>query len=380
MKIYATLIVALLLGSCGSGSQQGASLAGKKSELETLKKLQQQTVARIAELEKQIAEADPSSMPERAKLVAVSPVQRKDFNHYINLQGKISTDAMYYVSPRGMGGQVKAVYVKPGDVVRKGQLLLKLDDALVRQNLRQVESQLAFARDLLRRQQNLWNEGIGTEVQLLGARNNVEGLEKQLAFVKEQASMAEVVAEAAGIAESVNIRVGEFFNGSPLTGITIIDPSRLKAVVDVPENYVPRVAKGMSVRIEVPDLGKQFDSRIQLLSEVINANSRSFLAECRMPSGGGLKPNQLAVVRILDHASKRAVVVPVQTVQADEKGKYVFLVREAQGRRYARKVPVSIGQFYDEEIEVLSGLAGGETLITRGYQGLYDGQPVETAK
>lgn len=244
MKIYATLIVALLLGSCGSGSQQGASLAGKKSELETLKKLQQQTVARIAELEKQIAEADPSSMPERAKLVAVSPVQRKDFNHYINLQGKISTDAMYYVSPRGMGGQVKAVYVKPGDVVRKGQLLLKLDDALVRQNLRQVESQLAFARDLLRRQQNLWNEGIGTEVQLLGARNNVEGLEKQLAFVKEQASMAEVVAEAAGIAESVNIRVGEFFNGSPLTGITIIDPSRLKAVVDVPENYVPKSCQG----------------------------------------------------------------------------------------------------------------------------------------
>jgi RND family efflux transporter MFP subunit len=165
-----------------------------------------------------------------------------------------------------------------------------------------------------------------------------------------------------------------------MAGITIIDPGSLKAVVDVPENYVPRVGRGMAVSVEVPDLGRRFETSIQLLSETINTNSRSFVAECRLPSGGGLKPNQLAVVRILDHAAKDAVVVPVQTVQADEKGKFVFVLREEGGRRLARKVPVGVGRFYDEEIEVLSGLTGGERLITRGFQGLYDGQPVEAAK
>jgi membrane fusion protein (multidrug efflux system) len=380
MRTQSIAIVALLLASCGGGGKEGSPLERQRAELAELKKQQSVMTTRIAELERQIAAADPGSAVEKAKLVDVSSVQRRDFDHYIDLQGRISTDATYYVSPRGMGGQVKAVYVRQGEPVRKGQLLLRLDDALPRQNMRQVESQLAFARDLYRRQQSLWNEGIGTEVQLLGARNNVESLEKQLALVKEQASMSEVYAEVSGIAETVNIRVGEFFTGSPMAGITIIDPSVLKAVVDVPENYAPRVGKGMTVSVEVPDLGKRFDTRISLVGESINANSRSFTAECRMPSGGGLKPNQLAVVRILDHSSKNAVVVPVQTVQADEKGKFVFVMREEGGRRLARKVPVTIGQFYGDEIEVLSGLTGGEGLITRGFQGLYDGQPVEAAK
>jgi membrane fusion protein (multidrug efflux system) len=379
MRTHATIIAALLLASCGGG-REGSPLERRKAELAELKRQQSDIGSRIADMEREIAAADPAAVAEKAKLVAVAPVQRRDFNHYIDLQGRIATDGVYSVAPRGMGGQVKAVYVRPGDRVRKGQLLLKLDDALVRQNLRQVESQLAFARDLLRRQQNLWNEGIGTEVQLLGARNNVEGLEKQLSLVREQAAMSDVVAEVSGIAETVNIRVGEFFTGNPMAGITIIDPSQLKAVVDVPENYVPRVGRGMAVSVEVPDLGRRFETSIQLLSETINTNSRSFVAECRLPSGGGLKPNQLAVVRILDHAAKDAVVVPVQTVQADEKGKFVFVLREEGGRRLARKVPVGVGRFYDEEIEVLSGLTGGESLITRGFQGLYDGQPVEAAK
>ena len=380
MRTQSIVIATLLLASCGGGGKEGTPLERQRAELAELKKQQSGIAARIAELERQIAAADPASVAEKAKPVDVSLVQRRDFDHYIDLQGKLATDAMYYVTPRGMGGQVKSVHVRQGDAVRKGQLLLKLDDALVRQNMRQVESQLAFARDLYRRQQNLWSEGIGTEVQLLGARNNVEGLEKQLALVKEQASMSEVYAEVSGIAETVNIRVGEFFTGSPMAGITIVDPSSLKAVVDVPENYATRVVKGMAVSIDVPDLGKQFESRISLVGESINANSRSFTAECRMPSGSGLKPNQLAVVRILDHSSKNAVVVPVQTVQADEKGKYVFVARAEGGRRLARKVPVVVGQFYGDEIEVLSGLTGGEELVTRGFQGLYDGQPVETAK
>jgi RND family efflux transporter MFP subunit len=276
-----------------------------------------------------------------------------------------------------MGGQVKAVYVKQGDYVKKGQLLLKLDDAVLRQNIKQLESQLSFAKNIYERQKNLWSEGIGTEVQFLTAKNNVESIEKQIAVVREQASTSNVYAQVSGVAESVNIRVGETFTGSPLAGITLINPGSLKAVVDIPENYVSKVRKGMPAMVEVPDLGRKFETGISLVSETINVNTRSFVAECKMPAGKDLKPNQLAVVRILDHASKNAVVIPVETVQSDDKGKYVFVMREENGRKVARKVTVNIGEFYDQSIEVRSGLTDGDVLITRGFQGLYEGQLIE---
>lgn len=379
MKAYASLIaLILILASCGGGSKEGSTaLAEKKAQLEAFKKQQAELGMKIQTLEQEIIKLDPSAQPEKIKLVGVTEVATRDFAHYIDLQGRITTDQMYYVTPRGMGGQVKAVYVKQGDRVRKGQLLLKLDDAIIQQNVRQLENQLAFAKNIYERQQNLWKDGIGTEVQYLTARNNVENLEKQIGIVKEQAGQSNVYAEVSGIAETVNIRVGEVFTGNPMAGITIVDPSSLKAVVDVPENYVARIHKGMPVSISIPDIDKSLDASISLLSETINQASRSFTAESRLPSVAGLKPNQVAVVRILDHSSKNATVVPVETIQTDDKGKYVFVMREENGKKIARKVPVTVGQFYDEQIEVTSGIAAGDKLVTRGFQGLYEGQRID---
>jgi RND family efflux transporter MFP subunit len=379
MKPIAIITAILFLTACGGGMKDNAAtLTDKKVQLEGLKKEQQSLTEKITNLEQEIGKLDPSTIAEKIKLVSVSAIESQDFTHYIDLQGKIATENIYYVSPRGMGGQVKEIYVKQGDNVRKGQLLLKLDDAVVQQNIKQLESQLAFAKNIFERQKNLWNDGIGTEVQYLTAKNNVEGLEKQMAVIKEQSSTSRVYAEVSGVVDNVNIRVGELFTGSPLTGITIINPSALKATVDVPENYVSQIRKGMPVIVEVPDLGKSFNTQVSLISETINQNTRSFIAESRLPANPMLKPNQLAIVRILDHQAKNAIVVPVETIQADDKGKYVFVLKEENGKKIARKKPVTIGDFYDELIEIKTGITAGEQLITKGFQGLYEGQLIAT--
>ena len=379
MKPIAIITAILFLTACGGGMKDNAAnLTDKKVQLEGLKKEQQALTEKITNLEQEIAKLDPSTIAEKIKLVSVSVIEAQNFTHYIDLQGKIATENIYYVSPRGMGGQVKEIYVKQGDNVRKGQLLLKLDDAVVQQNIKQLETQLAFAKNIFERQKNLWNDGIGTEVQYLTAKNNVEGLEKQMAVIKEQSSTSRVYAEVSGVVDNVNIRVGELFTGSPLAGITIVNPSALKATVDVPENYVSRIRKGMPVVVDVPDLGKSFNTQVSLISETINQNSRSFIAESRLPASPLLKPNQLAVVRILDHEAKNAIVVPVETIQADDKGKYVFVLKEENGKKIARKKPVTIGEFYDELIEIKTGIAAGEQLITKGFQGLYEGQVIAT--
>ncbi len=379
MKPIAIITAILFLVACGGSKKDtAASITDKKVQLEGLKKDQLALTEKIITLEQEIAKLDPSTVAEKIKLVGVTVIEAQNFTHYIDLQGKIATENVYNVSPRGMGGQVKEIYVKQGDNVKKGQLLLRLDDALVQQNIKQLESQLAFAKNIFERQKNLWNDGIGTEVQYLTAKNNVEGLEKQMAIVKEQSSTSRVYSEVTGIVETVNIRPGELFTGSPLAGITIVNPSALKATVDVPENYVSKISKGMPVVVDVPDLGKSFNTQISLISETINNNSRSFIAESKLPASPLLKPNQLALVRILDHQSKNALVVPVETIQTDDKGKYVFVLKEENGKKVARKKPVNIGEFYDAEIEIKTGLVVGEQLITKGFQGLYEGQVIAT--
>jgi membrane fusion protein, multidrug efflux system len=70
--------------------------------------------------------------------------------------------------------------------------------------------------------------------------------------------------------------------------------------------------------------------------------------------------------------------VPVETIQTDDKGKYVFVLKEENGKKVARKKPVNIGEFYDAQIEVKTGLTAGEQLITKGFQGLYEGQLIAT--
>jgi RND family efflux transporter MFP subunit len=380
MKGFIIMSALFLLASCGTGRKEGnAQLTDMKVELEKLRSERDAISAKMTTLEADILKMDPASAAaENAKLVQVTSVTPKDFAHYIDLQGRIATENISYVTPRGMGGQVKAIYVKQGDNVRKGQLLLKLDDAVVRQQISSMKTQLSFAQDLYNRQQNLWKEGIGTEVQLLTAKNNVEGMERQMSLLNEQLSMSNVYAEVTGVAEAVNIRVGETFTGAPQTGITIVNPSSLKAVVDIPENYISKIKKGMPVLVDIPDMGKTIKTNISLVSEVINATNRSFTAECKIPGDASLKPNQIAVIKILDHEMKNSMIAPIATIQTDEKGKFVYVMTTENGKQVARKKNVLIGEVYDEMVEIKSGLSASDQLITLGFQGLYDGQLITT--
>ena len=129
------LAASVTLASC-SGKTDNQPLAEKKSELEKLKKEQGTLADKIKNLEKDIAKLDTAAVKEDiAKLVGVSAVTTQNFSHYIDLQGRVDADDISYISPRLGGGQVRAIYVKRGDFVKKGQLLIKLDDAIVKQQI-----------------------------------------------------------------------------------------------------------------------------------------------------------------------------------------------------------------------------------------------------
>lgn len=161
--------------------------------------------------------------------------------------------------------------------------------------------------------------------------------------------------------------------------IKIVNTSTLKAVTNIPENYLTRLHKGSIVEISVPDANKKINSTISLVSQAIDPTQRGFIAEAKIPADPVLKPNQSAILRILDYSAPNAIVIPVNAVQSDESGKYVFVMDQlSNGNTVAKKVPVVIGEVYGNAVEIRGGLKGGEQLITEGYQNIYAGQQVTT--
>ncbi len=383
-RISYIVVFSAVLVACGSTvKEEKGALTDKKAQLEKLKGEQKKISSEIIALEQEIAKLDTSAgVKEKEKLVTLSILEPGKFTHYIDLQGRIDAENIAYVTPRGMGGMVTAVYVREGQQVRKGQLLLRIDNAVEQKQLEQLQTQLSYAKDIYQRQQNLWNQNIGTEVQLLTAKNNVETLEKQIAAAREQLSNANVYAQMSGVADQVNIKVGETFSPqtAAMSGIRIVNTNNLKVVAAIPENYLSRVRVGTNLLITLPEQNNDtLRTKVNVVGKVIDPNTRAFEIEANIPAGKNLKPNQLAMVKIQDYASSAAISIPVNTLQNDEKGKFVMVAVKENGKMIARKRPINIGELYGNRLEVKSGLQTGDTLITEGFQGLYDGQLITTA-
>ena len=386
--------VLIMVSSCGGGAKdKKGNLGDMRGSLEKLKKEKSTLDQKIRDLESAIAKEDPAAA-KVTKLVDTDTIVAGQFQHYIDLQGQIGTDGLSYVAPTGQGGLVKAVYVKSGQKVSKGQVLLKLDDAIARQQLSAAQQQtgvlkarLAQAETILQRYENLWSQGIGAEINVINSKADVEALQSQLraamaqvGSAQEQVNMTSIRAELSGTVDQVNVRVGEFFSGmggDRKPQIVIVNLSDLKMIVPVPDNYVARIKKGDKVEVVVPETGKPaFPSVLSVVGNTIDPTTRSFIAEAKLPSDPLLKPNQRATMKILDYQANDAISVPVNVVQSDETGKYVYVLEKSGDKTVARRKTVIAGETYGGRTEIKSGLNAGDQIITEGFLSVYDGQAV----
>jgi len=374
----------LLLAACGSGSvQKDDSLAGKKARLDSLKAQQEKLGKQITDLQDQIAKLDTSAASkEKTKLVALTALEPTSFTHYIDLQGNV--DAINYsnIAPQGNGGVVRQIFIKQGDHVSKGQLLIKLDDAVQRQQLANAQTQLAYAKDLYQRRKNLWDEKIGTEVDLINAKNQVDQADIQVKIYQEQLDWTNVYSDIPGTVNALNIRDGEFFSpavqaqagANNPAQIQVINTDNLKVVIQVPDVYQERIKIGTPVKISLPGLNnKEISGVVHTVSPVINQNNRAFSVEVYI-NDKSIRANQVAIVKLQDYTAGNVLTIPINTLQTDEKGKYVMVAVKDKDNLVAHKKSITIGQTYSDKVQVLSGLDTGDQLISDGYQGLYEGQ------
>jgi membrane fusion protein (multidrug efflux system) len=368
----------LLLASCGSTTVQKEGPVGlqeKKARLDSLKSQQGRLEKEISVLQGEIDKLDTANATkEKAKLVALSTLAPTSFTHFIDLQGNVDAVNTSWISPRGTGGVVTQLYVKQGDHVRQGQLLLKLDDAVQRQQLASDQTQLAYAQDLYQRRKNLWDEKIGTEVDLVNAKNQVDQAEARLKIDQQQLDFTSVYADIPGTVNVLNVKVGEAFS-QVSQSLQIVNTDNLKVVVLVPEIYQERVRVGTPVKIDFPGLNnKEVTGTVAISGQVINADNRAFQVEIHIPNSSDIRANQVAIVKLQDYSATNVVTIPINTLQTDETGKYVLVGVQQNDKLVAHKKPIIIGQAYGDKVQVTSGLQFGDKLITDGYQGLYEGQ------
>ena len=368
----------LLLASCGSSTiEKKDSLAGKKARLDSLKAQQEKLGKQISDLQDEIAKVDTSAgTKEKAKLVALTALTPTSFTHYIDLQGGVDAVNTSWISPRGQGGVIRQIFIKQGDHVSQGQLLLKLDDEVLRQQLMNAQVTLDHDKDLYQRRKNLWDEKIGQEVDVINAKHQVDQDEIQLKIAQEQLDFTNVYADIPGTVNTFTARVGESFTPGAQS-LQIVNTDNLKVVVEVPEIYQERIHVGTPVKIALPGLNnKEITGIVHTLSSVINTANRTFNVEIYL-NDRSIRANQVAIVKLQDYTASNVLTIPINTLQTDEKGKYVMVaIKGDKDKLVAHKKSITIGQTYSDKVQVLGGLDTGDQLITDGFQGLYEGQAV----
>lgn len=368
-KTIAIVSLAVFVVSCSSKP------AGKKEQLESLKKQYAEMGNQIKKLEAELNLNDSTSI--KYKDVAVTEALPGKFDHYIEVQGKVDGEDNVAVSAE-MSGAVMQVFVKEGDRVAKGQTLAQLDNSVIEKQIEGVRQQLDFATTVFEKQKKLWDQKIGSEIQYLTAKNNKESLEKNLATINNQLSMTRIKSPINGTVEEVNLKVGQMaMPGS--AAFRVVNFSNAKIMADIAEVYAAKVKTGNTVKIFFPDFNKEVNSIVRFSSKYINPVNRTFTVEMRVGPTAGVeyRANMLAVVKINDYSKNDVISLPINLVQDSPSGRYVFLAVDENGKLTARRQKVELGQNYNGLVEIVSGLKSGDKVITTGYNSLVEGQALK---
>ena len=352
-------ILALTVASCKKDLKtQINELKTKKIELDN----------ELATLEKEYAKTDTTKKKEKTFFVTVVPAEAKAFNHYIELQGGVVADDEVYVTSRVMGSITK-VNVQVGDKVQAGQLIAEVDDAMMNQQMAELQNRMDFAQDLLTKQKSLWDQKIGSEVQYLQAKNGVDAVQKSMATLREGLAMYKIYAPISGVADEVTVKIGQAAApGAPL--VKLVNFNKLKVKADVAEAYAGKIKQGNTVSVAFPDIKKEVQSKVTYIGSSVNPLNRTFKVEVAMKGNeAGLLPNMVSIIKVADYSSV-AMVVPINIVQKDLEGDFVYLMDEA-GK--AKKARVTVGMLYGDQAEIKSGLTKGDKIVATGYQDINEG-------
>ena len=385
-KIYITVIASLVLLSCGGDKKNSTEAVIEKGDLTQLRAKRGELITQSDALLAEIAKIDEAigKLDENHKLALITTIAAKDtvFNHYLELQATVQTKQNIVLNAE-YGGVLQQVYVKEGQRVSKGQTLAKIDDGGLGSQLAQMETQAALAKTTFERQQNLWNQKIGSEIQYLQAKTNYEAQVKAVSQMKAQIAKTVVRAPFSGTIDDIITEKGSVVGpGTPILRIVNLSDMYLEA--EVPEKNIATVKKGTEVIVDFPILGETFNAKVTQASNYINPANRSFNIQIAVPSKNSqIKPNLTSKIQIKDYTNPKTIVVPISIISENAEGEQYLYVADnttKDGQATAKKVIVKTGLTQGNYAEITEGIKDGDLVISEGARSVKDGQKVSIIK
>lgn len=384
-KIYLLLIITLVFASCGDKKQASvdeilatnnvAQMKSKKAELET----KQQELA--LEIKKLSDKLNNLNEDKNIPLITTYKVKETVFTHFIELQGNVQTKQNVLVYPE-MPGILESVFVREGQKVSKGQILAKIDDGGISQQLAQLQANAQLAKTTYERQKRLWNQKIGSEIQFLQAETNYKSQQSAVSQLKSQLNKATIRAPFSGIIDDVFKEKGTVIApgmGSEI--FRIVNLSNMYIETEVPEIYIGSITKNKSVEVNFPVLGETVNSKIRQVGNFINPNNRSFKIEIGVPNlNGNVKPNLTAKLKLNDYTNENAILIPQSIISENANGEqFIYIVKDKKenNEAIAERLIIETGKTQGDMIEIVKNLTPNAEIIMEGARSVNNGQVVK---
>lgn len=381
--LYILLTSTILLSSCGDKSKSIETLIATDN-LEEIRLKRGEMVAKQQEIAEQLKQLDERiavlDTTKKVPLITTFTAKLDVFNHYLELQGNVSTKNNLVVFPE-YSGILTRVYVKEGQKVVKGQTLAKIDDGGMSQQLAQAQIQANLAKTTFERQERLWSQKIGSEIQFLQAKSTYEAQEQAVNQIKQQIGKTIVRAPFTGTIDDIITEQGSVVGAGQSQLIRIVNLDNMYIETNVPERYITNVTKNKDVEVEFPVLGKTMTTKIRQAGDFINPANRTFKVEIGVPNKDrSIKPNLTAKVKINDYTNEKAILIPQSIISENANGEqYVYVVKykNATGEGIAERIIIETGKTQGDVIEVLKGIVDGAEIVQEGARSVKNGQTVK---
>lgn len=368
--IVSSFAIALIAVACSPGTDQN-QLDKLKLERDSLKSARAEITERITTIEATISDQD-TSRNIRITNVTTLNLAPQTFEHFFTVQGMVESDQNAQLYPEA-AGKITSIKVSEGDKVSKGQVLLTIDSKIVSNQIDEVKSRLSLAEIVFKKQSSLWDQKIGSEIQFLEAKNNYESLKQNLEALQSQLALYSISAPFSGVIDEIFPKEGEMA-APQMPAFRLVNTDNMYIKSDVTERYLSSLKAGDKVNVSFPSIGITQSTTIERLGSFINPNNRTFKVRLGLKNEEGkLKPNLLAELKIRDYVADSAVVIAASLVQMTPTGEeFIYALEDNK----AKKMAVTTGMTYNDQVEIISGLKGNETLIDKGARSIKDGDIV----
>jgi len=382
--IYILVIGSFLILSCGGNKEITIEDVIASGNLEEIRARRTEVVAKqqvlndaIKKLDLKIATLD---LTKKLPLITAIKIEERIFNHYLELQGNVNTKNLLVIYPE-YSGILSKVYVKEGQKVKKGQILAKIDDAGMSQQVAQLQIQSDLAKTTFERQKRLWDQKIGSEIQYLQAKSSYESQLKAVNQAQSQLAKTVVRAPFSGTIDDVITEQGSVVAPGQSQLMRIVNLDDMYIETNVPENYISNVTKNKNVEVEFPVLNKTINAKVRQAGDFINPANRTFKVEIAIPNKDkSIKPNLTAKLKINDYTNKQALLLPQSIISENAEGQqYVYVITEKKSNQeaIAKKVIIETGKTQGDVIEILKGINNGDEIINEGARNVKHGQTVK---